>query len=299
MKSFLAPGLTYTAPMTTLDAELPGLRTFLADHPRLVVLTGAGVSASSGIPTYRDRRGVWRHADPVTFQEYVAEPARRQRYWARSMRGWPAVRDARPNAAHLALAQLERMGHITLLITQNVDRLHQRAGSKTVVDLHGRLDQVRCMVCTAIFAREHIQHTLERTNPMRAHARHESRPDGDADVPDELVASFTNPVCEECEGTLIPDVVFFGGSVPSARVERCAGAIAAADALLVVGSSLQVYSGFRFCRLATQLGKPLVILNPGTTRADSLARLKCLTECERLLPALAASGLDAASPLAG
>ena len=212
----------------------PGAQGFLADHPRLVVLTGAGVSATSGIPTYRDRRGIWRHADPVTHQEYVAEPARRQRYWARSMRGWPAVRDARPNRAHLALAQLERMGHINLLITQNVDRLHQRAGSKAVVDLHGRVDKVRCMACAATFAREHIQHTLERTNPAQGQTRHDSRPDGDADIPDELVASFISPVCEQCGGTLIPDVVFFGGSVPPARVERCTEAIAAADALLVV-----------------------------------------------------------------
>jgi NAD-dependent SIR2 family protein deacetylase len=282
--------------MNTLHIELPRLRAFLAEHSSLVVLSGAGVSASSGIPTYRDRQGVWRHADPVTHQEFVDDPARRQRYWARSMRGWPAVRDARPNAAHLSLARLERMGHISLLITQNVDRLHQRAGSNAVVDLHGRVDQVRCMQCAEIFARENIQHAMERDNPAQGATQHDTRPDGDADIADEQVLRFRTPACPRCKGILIPDVVFFGGSVPATRVKRCKDAIADADALLVVGSSLQVYSGFRFCRLAKQLGKPLAILNPGTTRADALASLKCLTECEVLLPALAASNQEPAHP---
>lgn len=274
--------------MNTLHTDLPGLGKFVAEHPRLVVLTGAGVSASSGIPTYRDLHGNWRHTAPITHQEFIADGDKRRRYWARSVLGWPVVREARPNAAHLALAQLERRGHIELLITQNVDRLHQRAGSHAVIDLHGRVDQARCLVCEARVCREHLQQRMLRDNPPHKVQRGAVRPDGDADVDDELVRRFRPPTCEACGGTLIPDVVFFGGAVPAERVQHCLAAVAAADALLAVGSSLQVYSGFRFCRLASQLGKPLAIINPGVTRADSMAALRCYTECESLLAALAA-----------
>ena len=274
--------------MNTLHTEIPGLRKFVAEHPRLVVLTGAGISASSGIPTYRDRQGTWRHSAPITHQEFIGDGDHRRRYWARSLRGWPVVREARPNAAHLALAQLERRGHVDLLITQNVDRLHQRAGSHAVIDLHGRVDQVRCLACGARVCREQLQQRMLRDNPRHSDRAGAVRPDGDAAIDADLVRQFRPPSCDACGGTLIPDVVFFGGAVPAARVQQCQAAVAAADALLAVGSSLQVYSGFRFCRLASQLGKPLAIINPGITRADSMATLKCHTECESLLAALAA-----------
>ncbi len=275
--------------MNSLHTELSNLRQFVADHPRLAVLTGAGVSASSGIPTYRDRHGTWRHAAPITHQEVIVDEAKRRRYWARSLLGWPVVREARPNAAHRALAQLERRGHVELLITQNVDRLHQRAGSHAVIDLHGRVDQARCLACQARVCREHLQQRMLRDNPGHSHHPGAApRPDGDADVDDELVRLFRPPCCDACGGTLIPDVVFFGGAVPAKRVQQCLAAVAAADALLAVGTSLQVYSGYRFCRLASQLRKPLAIINPGNTRADPIATLKYHTECESLLAGLAA-----------
>ena len=274
--------------MTAFHATIPALLDFIATNRRLVVITGAGVSVSSGIPTYRDRDGVWRHSAPITHQEFVSDAARRRRYWARSLLGWPAVRDARPNAAHRALAQLEHLGHVDLLITQNVDRLHQRAGSSAVVDLHGRVDQVRCLDCPAVIARELIQQQLLRDNPQHPAQTAQRRPDGDADVSDLSVERMRVPVCKLCGGTLIPDVVFFGGSVPRERVEACKSAVAAADGVLAVGSSLQVFSGFRFCRLASELGKPLAIINPGKTRADPLSSLKLEAECGPLLEALAA-----------
>ncbi|MEM1154064.1 MAG: NAD-dependent protein deacetylase [Pseudomonadota bacterium] len=272
--------------MTELSDALDKLQEFVANNPRLTVLTGAGISAESGIPTYRDNAGSWQHSAPITHQEYIAEPARRQRYWARSMRGWPLIRDARPNSAHRALSRLEQLGHIELIITQNVDRLHQRAGSVRVVDLHGRVDQVNCLNCSWSCAREYIQQQLTRQTPNTASAAQSARPDGDADVSDDQIAAVTSPACEQCGGMLMPNVVFFGGSVPKARVEQCNEAVAAADALLVVGSSLQVFSGFRFCRLAKQLNKPLAIINPGITRADAIADLKLSTQCGPLLDAL-------------
>ena len=281
--------------MNSLLAEIHLLQKFIADHPALVALTGAGISAPSGIPTYRDHDGVWRHSTPITHQEFLADPVKRQRYWARSLRGWPVVRDARPNAAHLALARLEHRGIIRLVITQNVDRLHQRAGSHRVADLHGRVDRVRCLQCRAVTAREQVQLRLLQNTPVHGIETTIARPDGDADIGDELAMTFSIPDCEQCRGTLIPDVVFFGGSVPRERVSTCLEAVAGADALLVVGSSLQVYSGFRFCRHAVKLGKPVAIINPGTTRGDSLAQLKLQSNCELLLTALAESPLPAAT----
>ena len=274
--------------MSRLETDISALQQFVLDHPRLVVITGAGISASSGIPTYRDREGTWKHSAPITHQEFVTDPGRRQRYWSRSLLGWPVVRDARPNMAHRALSQLERLGHIDLLVTQNVDRLHQRAGSAKVVDLHGRVDRVRCMTCDQTSSRERVQQQLSRDNPKHTHQLSTPRPDGDAEVATELVAALIVPTCERCDGVLIPDVVFFGGSVPKTRVAKCNEAVATADAVLAVGSSLQVFSGYRFCRLAEQLGKPLAIINPGSTRADSLSSLKLLSDCEPLLQAFAA-----------
>jgi NAD-dependent SIR2 family protein deacetylase len=273
--------------MHLIHPDVSDLNLFINSHPRLAVITGAGLSAASGIPTYRDARGVWRHSEPIKHQQFVDEHHQRQRYWTRSMLGWPAVRDARPNPAHLALARLESKGNISLLITQNVDRLHQRAGSSRVIDLHGRLDQVRCLECQARFCRERFQQELMQANPQVSGPGMSPRPDGDAAVADTLAAKTLVPSCRACGGILIPDVVFFGGTVPAERVQACKEAVRQADALLVVGSSLQVYSGFRFCRLAAELGKPLAIINPGETRADTLASLKLRSPCERLLPAVA------------
>ncbi len=204
------------------------------------------------------------------------------------MLGWPLIRDARPNTAHLALSQLETRGHVNLLITQNVDRLHQRAGSQQVVDLHGRLDRVICLDCRAIYSRESVQHQLQRVNGHMQSLSAPSRPDGDSDLPQHQIEMLRYPDCEACAGTLMPDVVFFGGSVPAERVQRCRSAIEAADALLVVGSSLTVYSGFRFCRQAEKLSKPIGIINPGQTRGDPLADLRLSSDCGPLLAGLLA-----------
>jgi NAD-dependent SIR2 family protein deacetylase len=190
------------------------------------------------------------------------------------MVGWTGVDAAIPNANHYALAALERMGKIDTLITQNVDRLHQRAGSKKVIDLHGRLDRAVCLDCGAHETRESLQTRLLANNPFVPEYRHIARPDGDADVPEDYISRISIPDCQSCGGTLMPDVVFFGGTVPKPRVELCSDAISRSSGLLVVGSSLQVYSGFRFCRQAEKHRIPIVIVNEGQTRADDLATLK-------------------------
>ena len=275
-------------PVNTLTNDLLELQTFQDDHPRLVILTGAGISAGSGIPTYRDAAGIWRVSEPIKHQEFITDSSKRKRYWARSLRGWPAVHDAKPNEAHLALATLERSGHIEMLITQNVDRLHQRAGSAQVVDLHGRLDQVVCLNCNYRIARESIQQVLVRENASATAGPLQLRPDGDSDVHQQIVDKFRVPICTECGGTLKPDVVFFGGTVPPDRVAKCMHAIDRSDALLVIGSSLQVYSGFRFCKHAAATNKPIALINSGKTRADSLATLRLSSDCGPLLTALLA-----------
>ena len=256
-------------------------------YRRVVVLTGAGVSASSGIPTYRDDDGNWLRSDPIQHQQFVGDSASRQRYWARSMVGWPYVQRSAPNAAHHALASLEQAGWLKLLVTQNVDRLHQRAGSTNVVDLHGRLDRVNCLGCGASLAREAFQQELLALNPAMNKPPAEARPDGDADLALEWLEGFAVPDCRACGGMLMPDVVFFGGTVPRDRVLGVTQAIEQSDALMVVGSSLMVYSGFRFCKLAHALGKPLIIINRGKTRADDLATLKLEGDCGALLEGIA------------
>lgn len=237
----------------------------------VLVLSGAGISAGAGIPTYRDANGLWLRSAPITHQEFVRDARKRQRYWGRSQLGWPAVRDATPAAAHRHLTGLEQRGALTHIVTQNVDRLHQRAGSARVTDLHGRLDRVICLDCGDDSCREHMQVRLENLNTQLRAPDMDVRPDGDADLPDELVEQVRVPACEACGGTLMPDVVFFGGSVPAERVTGGREALLRSGGLLVVGSSLQVYSGFRFCRWAREAGLPIFIINPGSTRADTLA----------------------------
>lgn len=273
--------------MSNTERELQQLQAFLARHPKVVALTGAGISASSGIATYRDAAGRWLYSAPIQHRDFLQSAAVRQCYWTRSWFGWPAVRDARSNVAHRALATLEQQGVVSLVITQNVDRLHQRAGSRAVVDLHGRLDRVQCLGCAAFIDREVMQQRLARANPQLATRPQASaqRPDGDMALPDALATATQVPPCEACGDVLMPDVVFFGGNVPAERVLRANEALAAADALLVIGSSLQVYSGFRFCRRAREQNKALLIINPGQTRADALATLKLSTPCETLLDA--------------
>ena len=261
-----------------MDAALE-LRDFLDRHPRVAVLTGAGISTMSGIPDYRDENGNWKHAKPMQFAEFKGALTGRQRYWARSFAGWQRMSSATPNAAHRALSSLEAAGRITQTITQNVDGLHSRAGSRHVIDLHGRLDRVVCIDCGWGQARREWQTELERRNPTWNRAVRAVRPDGDAILADDDSSGFHVPDCPACGGIVKPDVVFFGENVPVERVRRSFVAIDEADALLVIGSSLMVYSGLRFPRYAGQTGKPVAILNRGRTRADELASLRLEADC--------------------
>jgi NAD-dependent SIR2 family protein deacetylase len=264
---------------------------FSTSHPRLLVLTGAGCSSASGIPAYRDEQGAWRTRAPVPFAQFARSDSVRRRYWARSLVGWTRVRDARPNLAHQALARLEALGRVSCLVTQNVDGLHQRAGSREVVDLHGRLDRVRCLDCGDALLRSDMQALLDAWNPGHAAVAAETAPDGDAFVEHDF-EGFRVPDCPGCGGRLKPDVVMFGENVPTPRVAAALLALERADALLCVGSSLMVYSGFRFCLAARALGKPVAALNLGRTRADALLMLKVEDDCGRALHALA----DAVQP---
>ncbi|MDO6143858.1 NAD-dependent protein deacetylase [Paenarthrobacter aurescens] len=245
---------------------------------RLAVLTGAGLSTDSGIPDYRGPGSAPRN--PMTFQEFIGSEANRRRYWARNHIGWSHLRHADPNAGHAAVALLERRGLLTGLITQNVDRLHEDAGSINVVDLHGRYDQVVCLDNGHTFSRRLIAAILEEINPGFLEAAVESgvvevAPDADATVEDsELITSFVMAVCPICGGTLKPDFVYFGENVPKDRVARAYEMVDNADALLVAGSSLTVQSGLRFVRHSAKAGKPVVIINRGTTRGDEFAQLK-------------------------
>lgn len=249
------------------------LLNFIHTHPRLLVLTGAGISTDSGIPDYRDHNGLWKRKQPVQHGEFMDNQHTRQRYWGRSLIGWPVMRDAQPNAAHKALARLEALGHVSLLVTQNVDGLHQRAGSQQVMDLHGRSDQVICMQCDYRCHRDHVHQRSARQNPEFVHYQAASAPDGDADLEVDF-SRFRIPDCPACGGILKPDVVFFGDNVPKTRVHQALDVLQRADGLLVIGSSLMVYSGFRFCRRAHDWNIPIAALTLGKTRADALLSLK-------------------------
>jgi NAD-dependent SIR2 family protein deacetylase len=254
------------------------LREFIERHERLFVLTGAGCSTASGIPDYRDADGEWKRGRPILYQDFVAHEHSRKRYWARGLIGWRRMREAQPNGAHRALAALESQGRVALLVTQNVDGLHQAAGSRNVIDLHGRADVVRCLSCEWRVPREQVQADLVERNRDFAALDAVERPDGDAALENVDFAAFDVPACDACGGLLKPDVVFFGERVPAERVQRAFAAVAEADAMLVVGSSLMVYSGYRFARAMADAGKPIAALNLGTTRADDLLTLK-VTEC--------------------
>jgi NAD-dependent SIR2 family protein deacetylase len=268
------------------------LRDWMHGARRIFVLTGAGCSTSSGIPDYRDADGAWKRKPPVTYQAFVADPATYRRYWARSFVGWPRFSVARPNAAHHALAALEASGTLSILVTQNVDGLHQRAGSATVIDLHGRLDDVVCLACGQRSPRGDLQRVLEGANAGWRATHAGPAPDGDADIGDEVAASFRPPSCGICAGMLKPDVVFFGENVPRLRYQAALAALQASDAMLVVGSSLMVYSGYRFARMAHAARLPIAIVNRGQTRADPLATLKLDADCATTLARAAGISQD-------
>ena len=257
-----------------MSESVDSLLTILESRRTWVALTGAGVSSASGIPTYRDHKGTWLGSQPIQHDEFISDSSKRQRYWSRSALGWPRVSAAQPNESHAALVKLEQAGILEGVITQNVDRLHQRAGSQRVIDLHGRLDRVKFLDCSYVTSREAIQNWINSHNTLPNTSSLTLRPDGDADLPAHYVSDFHVPHCRACGGVVMPEVVFFGGTVPRPVVDECYQMIDAAEGMLVVGSSLSVYSGLRFCRYAVNQEKPLIILNQGQTRADDLCTHK-------------------------
>lgn len=284
-------------PSSTNSDDVARLVQLLRDR-RFVALTGAGCSTESGIPDYRGEGTARRARNPIQHRAYIADPATRVRYWARSMLGWPRFSRAAPNAAHVALAELERAGSLLGLITQNVDRLHSVAGSQQLVELHGALHDVRCLQCGALEPRCDVQERLEALNPGWLERDVELNPDGDAELSDESLAGFRVATCLACEGVLKPNVVFFGEAVPRVRVDRAFELLNGADALLVVGSSLTVFSGYRFARRAAERGVPIAVVNLGATRGDPLASLRVHGSATSVLRELQRALAGSPSPLA-
>ena len=248
------------------------------------------MSTASGIADYRGRDGRWKRTQPVMYRDFVRFEPSRQRYWARGFAGWPSFRDAEPNAGHHALATLEEAGMVASVVTQNVDGLHQRAHQRAVIDLHGRLDRVVCLNCGASESRDRVQDRLASTNPWLRDirvARTALRADGDAELPALDLKRLRTPRCPVCSGVVKPDVVFFGENVPKKRVDDGFAALEECRGVLIVGSSLTVYSGFRFCRRARELGLPLAAINDGVTRADESLVVKNNGPCADMLARLA------------
>ncbi len=267
--------------------EAPELVAALAGR-RVAVLTGAGMSTDSGIPDYRGPDSP--PSNPMTITQFRSDPVYRQRYWARNHVGWRHMDETVPNAGHRALAELERDGVVTGLITQNVDLLHTKAGSRHVVDLHGTYRQVVCLACGFTMSRATLADELEALNPGFAERAEQVggiavAPDADAVIDD--TAGFRYLDCPRCAGMLKPDIVYFGESVPKERVQQAFSMVDAADALLVAGSSLTVFSGYRFVRHAAAAGMPIAIINRGPTRGDDLATVKVEGGCSELLTLLA------------
>jgi NAD-dependent SIR2 family protein deacetylase len=270
------------------DAGIDALADLVADGG-VVVLSGAGLSTDSGIPDYRGATGSLRRHTPMTYQTFTGDPRGRHRYWARSFVGWRQIRGARPNDGHRAVGELQAAGLLGGVITQNVDGLHQAGGAREVVELHGGLDRTVCLNCGDVADRAELDERLRAANPHFGPRTDEINPDGDAELPDEVLDGFVMVGCRACgEGPLKPDVVFFGETVPRDRVQRCFDLIQDADTLLVLGSSLTVMSGYRFVLRAAKLGITVAIVNVGPTRGDAKADVRVDAPLGVVLPALAA-----------
>lgn len=276
----------------TPDVDLERLAEALRGR-RVAVLTGAGLSTESGIPDYRGEGTRQRARSPVQYREFMDSEAARRRYWARAVVGWPRFSSKTPNAAHLALEQLEGRAGFLSPITQNVDRLHQRAGSREVIELHGALAEVTCTSCRLMLSREEVQARLLELNPDFVSQTAEMAPDGDAELDPELIEGFELLPCPRCGGVLKPHVVFFGEGVPRERVERAFERVDSANALLVLGTSLAVFSGYRFVRRAKERNQPVHVVNAGPTRADPIAASKLEARLGELLPRLVARLVEA------
>jgi NAD-dependent SIR2 family protein deacetylase len=253
----------------------------------VVVLSGAGLSTDSGIPDYRGATGSLRRHTPMTYQTFTRDPMGRHRYWARSFVGWRQIAAARPNEGHRAVAALEDAGLLAGVITQNVDGLHQAAGARDVVELHGGLDRTVCLHCGDTASRVDLDRRLRAVNPHFGPRADEVNPDGDAELPDEVLDGFVMVECLACgRGPLKPDVVFFGETVPRDRVDECFARVEDAGCLLVLGSSLTVMSGYRFVLRADKLGIPVAIVNVGATRGDAKADVRVDAPLGAVLPEL-------------
>ncbi len=268
-----------------MEVDVSSLASFLASR-RTLVLSGAGISTASGIPDYRGPDYRERRRAPVQYREFVSSAEARRRYWARNTVGWAWLKRREPNAAHFAVAELERRGFVTGVVTQNVDGLHQASGSRTVIDLHGRLSRVVCLGCGAEEDRDALQERMLERNPGWDALVADMAPDGDAELSQATIDRFEVPECARCGGVLKPDVVFFGENVPRSRVDAAFALQREADALLVLGSSLAVFSGYRFALDAHERGQPVAIVNRGATRGDRLAAVRIDAALDTALPAL-------------
>jgi NAD-dependent SIR2 family protein deacetylase len=269
---------------TEVEAALASLCERMAGKA-VLVLTGAGISTASGIPDYRDTEGVRRGNAPMMHQEFIGSAVARKRYWARAMFGWHGVGRAQANAAHHALASLQKGGQVSGIITQNVDALHEQAGSRGVIELHGNLHRVVCLDCGRVLPRQDVQALLEELNPTLLNVHAALAPDGDAHLAAQFLEQFIMPMCPSCgSDRLKPDVVFFGDGVAPATAQAALDAVENAEAMLVVGSSLMAYSSYRLCQELSRQGKPLMAINLGRTRADALMTVKVAAPCEETLP---------------
>lgn len=261
------------------EEDLQKVEAFLHNSKRLFVLTGAGVSTESGIKDYRSE-GVGLYATsssrPTNYSDFLRSASVRQRYWARNTTAWPFFSSFRPNCSHMALATLEHRGNLHWLVTQNVDSLHLKAGSRRMTELHGTVSSVICLRCHSVLPRDEVQEKIFRENPEWSAKPEGFAPDADVFVSQEAIDRFRTPVCDRCNGILKPDVVFFGDTVPRRRVEEVEMRLAESDACLLVGSSVETYSSFRHIRECKVQGKPLLIINIGPTRADGLADVKVM-----------------------
>ncbi|PVZ11104.1 NAD-dependent SIR2 family protein deacetylase [Actinomycetospora cinnamomea] len=295
METVVRSVMRYTAPQEAWEApegtvpvhgDVAALATLLAEGGALV-LTGAGISTDSGIPDYRGPTSAARRHAPMTYEAFVGDPVARHRYWARSHVGWPQIAGARPNAGHRAVASLQRAGLVRGLITQNVDGLHQAAGARDVVELHGALGRVVCLGCREVHARGRIQDRLTTLNPGFGARAAAINPDGDAELADAELDRFTMAACPACaDGPLKPDVVFFGESVPRPRVDHCFDLVDRARSLVVLGSSLTVMSGLRFVHAAVRRGLPVAVATAGPSRADAAATIRLTDQLGLVLPAV-------------
>ncbi|XP_041456855.1 NAD-dependent protein lipoamidase sirtuin-4, mitochondrial-like [Lytechinus variegatus] len=275
------------------ESSIEQLQQFVDNSKRLFVLTGAGISTESGIPDYRsDEVGLYARSDrrPIQYHDFVHSPLRRQRYWARNYVGWPQFSSFMPNQTHLALAEWEKVGKIHWLVTQNVDALHTKAGSQRVIELHGCSHRIICMSCKTLTSRNVLQERMMAANPdFHTEKQYAPAPDGDVILPDELVTRFHMPSCESCGGLLKPHLVFFGDNVDREIKESVFQKLEESDAVLVIGSSLEVYSGYRFIHSAWEQKKPVAVINIGKTRADKLGPLKIEGRLGDIIPRIRVS----------